>query len=774
LAVFLVFVVVRNNFASAGALRRLSVAVLINGALLSLFALVQYFSAPPHTVYWTIPAPGAVFGPFISRTHFPFYINLCIGLGLGLFLSLRKEDGADPGADGGYDPSGGSQRRRRGRRRSGSPSPRGAPDRGPAGVQDEPWWLAPLSLLHNPLALWICLGLVFMLTGVAFSMSRGGVLALFGGFLGYLGLRLLKPQQPSRSGAALAALVLVALGLMAWLGFERVEARLATLWKGEVLHEDRLRLWASTWPLVKGFPLTGTGYGTFGYVEPLNRDPALLEQLVYEHAHNEYLEALVEGGFARLALSLTAIALVFWYCYRAMGRYEGRSAGGLVIGACFAFTTLVIQSFVDFGLHVPAIALLTAVLCAHLGAMGDGSRRRGTNGADNGPTPQTDPTQYAFRLWGAAPLLGAATAVVLALVLYQEGRQAYQVEDWRHRSNEADSRDDQIAYLEAAAGLAPDYARVRVELAQAHNDAFDETVERLQADGQRGEAGQAALAFAPAWLPGSAAQALLAPVAGWGTGTMGWKLSAAREQERLTQAHLLPALRWFVEARDRCPLLSKPHVRIAANVDQFQKADRVGAYLQRAKLLASDDPELWFVVGQQELLDDQPDQAWRSWRRCLELSGDYLPEIVSMSAVRLGPREMVAKVLPDRPDLLVQAADLLYPTPEAAAERQPFMEKALDLLRRQPGPLRAEDLHLRAVAHAALGRTREAVADYQAALSQGPRQVAWRYELAQLLYRDGRLSDARRELEQILKQQPDHPPARELLRSVERQLTGTP
>src|SRR4029077_11502053 len=56
LAVFLLFAVVRNNVASPGALRRLSLAAVANGALLSVFALVQFFTAPHNTVYWTYPS----------------------------------------------------------------------------------------------------------------------------------------------------------------------------------------------------------------------------------------------------------------------------------------------------------------------------------------------------------------------------------------------------------------------------------------------------------------------------------------------------------------------------------------------------------------------------------------------------------------------------------------------------------------------------------------------------------------------------------------------
>ena len=53
-----------------------------------------------------------------------------------------------------------------------------------------------------------------------------------------------------------------------------------------------------------------------------------------------------------------------------MRRLEGQAAAGLVLGALFGFTTMVIHNFGDFGLHIPAIALLATVLCAQLAGLG--------------------------------------------------------------------------------------------------------------------------------------------------------------------------------------------------------------------------------------------------------------------------------------------------------------------------------------------------------------------------------------------------------------------
>ena len=92
LAVFLLFAVVRNNIATPAATRRLAVAALANGALLAVFAFIQFFSSPPKMLYWTYPVLTGAFGPFSCRDHYPFYLNMCIGLGGGLLLSLMGKE----------------------------------------------------------------------------------------------------------------------------------------------------------------------------------------------------------------------------------------------------------------------------------------------------------------------------------------------------------------------------------------------------------------------------------------------------------------------------------------------------------------------------------------------------------------------------------------------------------------------------------------------------------------------------------------------------------
>jgi O-antigen ligase/tetratricopeptide (TPR) repeat protein len=750
LAVFLLFAAVRNNIASTAPLRRLSVAVLFNGALLALFALVQLFSSEPGTLYWRYPAAsGQVFGPFINRNHFACYMNLCIGMGVGFVLSRGA-------------------RRARGQRRSSVrrhwlPSAAG-----------ELRWLASVrDLVNDPAALAACCALALMVSSVAFSLSRGGCLALLGGVAVFVGVMALRSPRRLRLGAALVT-VAAAVALASWFGYGLIKARLATVWEGEAF-ADRLPLWARTVPMAGDFPLWGTGYGTYEHVEKMYRIDAEGSRFSYDHAHNEYLELLVEAGAVGLSLGLLAIGAVYWLGGRAIGRTPDPAARGLVAGALLAFSTLVLHSVGEFGAHVPAITVLAAVLCAHICAQGSAVGRP-TGAGDGQATPARASPELRARLWGLAPCVGAVTCVALGLMIYAAGWKAHRLDRLRVATVRAaeeggpDALRLQRAYLEAAVTLAPDNAELQAELGSVRLQEAARANDRL---GPRSEAVMlvaitswaAASAFPAAPQPAAAVALLcgLTPAARHG-------LATPAEQRR-TRSLVALALKSILRARDACPSLSRVQLAIASHTSDLARADPQEEYLRRAQLLAPADPKVWYTSGLLDLAARRPERAWASWRRSLELSESYLPQILSATAAQLTPEELAEKVLSNRPELLLAAATRL----EQAAPRidpRPLLTRALGQLAAQSEALTPQDLRTRARVLRALGREAEAMAAYQTLVARQPEEVAYRHELARFLYDVGRLDEARREISVTLAQQPTYGPARELLRVILRDLPG--
>ena len=120
----------------------------------------------------------------------------------------------------------------------------------------------------------------------------------------------------------------LAIALVCWFGYDQVATRLATLRDGVPLRERRPAFWARALPLVRDFPVWGTGCGTYEFVDMLYRSDAVDSDMVVDHAHNDYLEMLVEGGLAQLIPGVLAIVLVFRLGLRAVRDLEGESRPG--------------------------------------------------------------------------------------------------------------------------------------------------------------------------------------------------------------------------------------------------------------------------------------------------------------------------------------------------------------------------------------------------------------------------------------------------------------
>src|SRR5262249_2301958 len=139
--------------------------------------------------------------------------------------------------------------------------------------------------------------------------------------------------------------------------------------------------------------------------------------------------------------------------------------------------------------------------------------------------------------------------------------------------------------------------------------------------------------------------------------------------------------------------------------------------------------------------------------------------VLDAAARHLDAAAVLDRVLPDRAGVLYAAGLHLYPDGQREAERRPFFERALAVLEAEPAPA-AAGLRLRGPLCRAPGRPDEAAAALAAALRREPGKADWHFELAGVLAEQGRLDQAREELEILLGRHPGHSPARELLRAV--------
>ena len=172
-------------------------------------------------------------------------------------------------------------------------------------------------------------------------------------------------------------------------------ARLGKLDETGLTDDRRIGLWVEGLSVFAHYPLLGTGSGTYTWVEPTARTKTGYENISAVYAHNEYVEALVEGGILRLALTLLLVVAPVFRVIRRYIRVAERSEGPLLLGGLYGILAIALHSFVDFGVHMPAVAVLAIVLLASLMRACD---RRGPSGVVRSPVLAVFAASRSWRL----------------------------------------------------------------------------------------------------------------------------------------------------------------------------------------------------------------------------------------------------------------------------------------------------------------------------------------------------------------------------------------
>jgi O-antigen ligase len=291
--------------------------IIIFGFFLAIFGLTQSFVSPTK-VYWVRElAQSTAFGPFINRHHFAGYMELTMGLPLGLLFagSLEKEK----------------------------------------------------RFVYLFAAL---------LMGVALIMtnSRGGIISVVAEILFLVALTMFRKRQRRgaedkaqriRNAALRSALALVLIvGLFAGvvlLGGESVLSRFVGTVNSDDPTTGRAHFWSVTTDIIKAHPFLGTGLGSFAVVYTRYDSRNGLYRL--EQAHNDYLQVMSDGGIVGAMLGLCFIVILFRLGFaRRESRDDFRS--GVAIGALAGCFAVLVHSFFDFTLHTTSNALLFLVLAA--------------------------------------------------------------------------------------------------------------------------------------------------------------------------------------------------------------------------------------------------------------------------------------------------------------------------------------------------------------------------------------------------------------------------
>ena len=230
--------------------------------------------------------------------------------------------------------------------------------------------LYPVAILKRPrpryvspiLALKAC-GLLsvaaIILLAILSSLSRGGFLAALTSLLVIASLALGAKRRGWKRWLPVAMVVVLTVLAFIFLPSDPLIARYSQLAPtGAISSDFRTGMWRDALGVIKTFPLFGCGLGAY---ESCNaRFQTTAPMFTVDFAHNDYLQYLAEfGAFAFLAALLFMVG-IFRRAIRSAMDEPSTDRRYVALACAGSFAAILLHSFVDFNLYIPANAMLLA------------------------------------------------------------------------------------------------------------------------------------------------------------------------------------------------------------------------------------------------------------------------------------------------------------------------------------------------------------------------------------------------------------------------------
>ena len=329
IAYTLMFVMILSLFNTRKRLTLLLSVFLVSGAFQAFWGASMVLSG----VEWLFGVPkehylGKATGTFVNRNHLAGYLEMTIGLGIGLMLALRD----------------------------------GKAFR----------WRNIIELLLGPKTK-IRLAIVIMVIGLVMTQSRMGNAGFFSSLLivGSVFVLITKEHRLRNSLLLVSFIIIDMIVISQYFGLERLKDRIINT-EVNISQEDgklvfdindlRGLAFTNSIPLAQEKPLIGHGAGSFEVVFMAYAGPNFGGH--FDKAHNDYIQFWVEYGIIG-ALPLLIFALFALYqAFRALKNKQSAYRSGIGFGAAMAIIAIIIHSASDFNLQIPANAMTFVIVCA--------------------------------------------------------------------------------------------------------------------------------------------------------------------------------------------------------------------------------------------------------------------------------------------------------------------------------------------------------------------------------------------------------------------------
>lgn len=697
LAVVAVFVAAAAIGASRAARLLLMSGLTAVGLSVALIAMGhQALGVPAIWGAFPPPMPPTRSAPFINHGHFAQFMNLSLGFALATALTAAHAFRAEL-------------------------RPRGIAE-----------WLdaARQGQLNRLLFATVSAGVIVV--ALTLSGSRGGLIAMVVAIVAGATVSIRRGRSGgSRSAMAMVAAALLGVTGVAWLASDHMHRRITAL-GDDASAGDRLLILRSLPAVWKAFPLTGTGLGTFEFVYPMYDRTKPIN--LTTHAENEYAHLLTETGAPGLALAAWFVVGIGWCAARCLRRgvYSAQAATGILVG----IVAVLVHSLTDFGQHVPANAMLTAIGTGLIAGM---CRRKASDDVSRG---------VAASGWPAAALPAMlAVAMLLLLPAADQARRAESaarsarplVDELRAAGWAAD--DDAfyaaLAPLTRAVELRPGEVRARFELnvlryySLARNPEGVLPVESAEASGAADGASPTTIAAGPAVAlePGAAER-------------------AARAAERIAAE--------FDAIRLLCPTFGEPY-SMAGQIRRALGREEAGrALLAKAMRLSTYDGVTILFNAEEAMARGDVQTAKRLFDNASALLAIGRETVIRRFAGEYARPDDALEMAGDDRSLLRVAAEALRQAGHAAQADEAQRRGDASLRRTAEDPTApAGVMFERSRLAQREGNTAEAVQYLRRAVFRQPDRADWRLELARLLADTGDLPSAIDEVDAALRTRPN-------------------
>jgi O-antigen ligase/tetratricopeptide (TPR) repeat protein len=312
-----VYILTVQLLADRRRLKQTVVVVTIFAAVLALFSILQQFT-PNGRIYWMREVSTKLFyGPFANRNHYAGLMNMLFPVALALFLALRPRISYTSFREKMSD------------------------------------FLERLDIGNHILA---GLAAVIIATSIILALSRGGIITFFLSLL-FMGLLLLKGRGRKKRAYAVLLIGLLITVVIGWFGWERVISRFDDLKDSasivrvhSVDRPDRMEMWKDGLAAAGDFILTGSGMGGFISVYPKYRGK--WTDYTIDHAHDDYIELLVNGGVISLLLAVWLLFSVLYSSYKSLRLRKDGYSIHLFIGCLTGLFSVLVFSLFDFNLQI--------------------------------------------------------------------------------------------------------------------------------------------------------------------------------------------------------------------------------------------------------------------------------------------------------------------------------------------------------------------------------------------------------------------------------------